>query len=311
MRLAILFSGQGNQQPAHLEALRHAPPAAQSITEALAAQIPDLWRMPDPPLALLQTNRIAQPLIFASQLALWRQLAPHLPRPMALAGYSLGEMAACCVAGCFTAEEGVALCAERAAAMDACVDTPAGLLAIAGLPAASSEAIAADCGLAVAIRNGPDHLVLGGPEPALQHAARQAEHLGAARIVRLGVTTPSHTPWLTPAAERFAAHLDSLHPEPHTQRLTTPVLSAIDGRPATQRQAALQALARQIDHPLDWTACQNAIAERQPDAILEIGPGNALARMWAERHPHIPVRASDDFRSVEGIVEWVGKQGRG
>ncbi len=311
MRLAILFSGQGNQQPAHLEALRHAPPAAESITEALAAQIPDLWRMPDPPLALLQTNRIAQPLIFASQLALWRQLAPRLPRPMALAGYSLGEMAACCVAGCFTAEAGVALCAERAAAMDACVDTPAGLLAIAGLPAASSEAIAADCGLAVAIRNGPDHLVLGGPDPALQHAARQAEHLGAARIVRLGVTTPSHTPWLTPAAERFAAHLASLHPEPHTQRLTTPVLSAIDGRPASQSQAALQALARQIDHPLDWTACQNAIVERQPDAILEIGPGNALARMWAERHPHIPVRASDDFRSVEGIVEWVGKQGRG
>lgn len=329
MRLAILFSGQGNQQPAHLEALRQtlpptqgpglaAPPAdspAPSLVQTLAAHIPDVWQMPDVPLALLQTNRVAQPLIFASQLALWQQLAQRLPRPVAVAGYSLGEMAACCVAGCFTAEEGIALCAERAAAMDACIDTPAGLLAIVGLPAAKSEALAADCGLAVAIRNGPDHLVLGGPEPALQRAAAQAEHLGAARVVRLGVTTPSHTPWLAAAAQRFATHLAthlaSPHPEPHSQRLTTPVLSAIDGRPASQSQPALQALARQIDHPLDWTACQDAIAERQPDAILEIGPGNALARMWAERHPHIPVRASDEFRSVEGIAEWVGKQGRG
>ncbi len=315
MRLAILFSGQGNQQPAHLEALRQALPIAKSITEALAEHIPDVWQMPDVPLALLQTNRIAQPLIFASQLALWQQLAQRLPRPVAVAGYSLGEMAACCVAGCFGAEEGIALCAERAAAMDACIDTPAGLLAIAGLPAASSEALAADYGLAVAIRNGPDHLVLGGPEPGLQRAAQQAEHLGAARVVRLGVTTPSHTPWLAAAAQRFATHLAthlaSPHLEPHPQRLTTPVLSAIDGRPASQSQAALQALARQIDHPLDWTACQDAIAERQPDAILEIGPGNALARMWAERHPHIPVRAGDEFRSVEGIVEWVEKQGRG
>ncbi|NML29080.1 malonate decarboxylase subunit epsilon [Zoogloea dura] len=337
MRLAILFSGQGNQQPAHLEALRQAPPIAKSLAEpltdaladspteslteslaqALAARIPDVWQMPDVPLALLQTNRIAQPLIFASQLALWQQLAQRLPRPVAVAGYSLGEMAACCVAGCFSAEEGIALCAERAAAMDACIDTPAGLLAIAGLPAACSEALAADCGLAVAIRNGPDHLVLGGPEPGLQRAARQAEQLGAARVVRLGVTTPSHTPWLAAAAERFARRLASLHPglhaqpQPQAQRLTTPVFSAIDGRPAWQGPAALQALARQIDHPLDWTACQDAIAERQPDAILEIGPGNALARMWAERHPHIPIRASDEFRSVEGIVEWVEKQGRG
>jgi len=43
----------------------------------------------------------------------------------------------------------------------------------------------------------------------------------------------------------------------------------------------------------------------QPDAVLEIGPGNALAKLFGELAPAIPVRASDDFRSVDGIVRWL------
>ena len=71
----------------------------------------------------------------------------------------------------------------------------------------------------------------------------------------------------------------------------------------------MDALARQISTPLDWDACLGAVLEMQPDAVLEIGPGNALARMWAERAPQVPVRASDDFRSVEGIAAWVKARG--
>jgi [acyl-carrier-protein] S-malonyltransferase len=299
MRLAILFSGQGNQQPEHLARLR------ASVSPALGAQLatsmPSIWHGGDVVASDLQANCIAQPLIFALQMNLWQQLQPHLPRPVCVAGYSLGEMAACAAAGAFSAESGVAWCAERARLMDACVSGPAGLLAVLGLRAEAVEAIAVACGLAVAIRNGPDHFVLGGLAAGLVQAGMLAEAQGASRVVRLGVATPSHTPLLAQATEGFALRLRACS----SARLAFPVLSAINGRSARRAADALDALARQISIPLDWDACLRAVLEMQPDAVLEIGPGNALARMWGERGSGVPVRASDDFRSVEGMIAWV------
>ncbi|WP_079436837.1 acyltransferase domain-containing protein [Zoogloea sp. LCSB751] len=314
MRLAILFSGQGNQQPAHFDALRQG--AAPELGAALAAAIPETWSSAAPSVAELQANRVAQPLIFACQMHLWRQLQPALPRPVAVAGYSLGEMAACCAAGAFPLEAGVALCAQRAALMDACVAGSAGLLAVLGLRAEAVAELAARCGLMVAIRNGPDHFVLGGHAAGLAEAEQLAQAAGASRVVRLGVGTPSHTPLLAAASAGFAPLLAPASAgfapllAPHRSgRLAFPVFSAIDGRAARTAADGMDALARQISTPLDWDACLGAVLEMQPDVVLEIGPGNALARMWGERDSGVPVRASDDFRSAAGIIDWVNARG--
>ena len=117
----------------------------------------------------------------------------------------------------------------------------------------------------------------------------------------LAVRTPSHTPWLAAASEAFRRHLSDL-PE---RRLAFPVLSAIDGQASRLAGAARDALARQISAPLDWAACLHAVSELQPDAVLEIGPGSALSKLFAEVAPTVPVRASDDFRSPAGIVDWL------
>jgi [acyl-carrier-protein] S-malonyltransferase len=71
----------------------------------------------------------------------------------------------------------------------------------------------------------------------------------------------------------------------------------------------MDALARQLCTPLDWEACLGAVLEMQPRAVLELGPGNALARMWTERGTGVPVRAADEFRSLAGILDWVRSQG--
>ncbi|MBS1130564.1 MAG: Acyl transferase region [Proteobacteria bacterium] len=250
---------------------------------------------------ILAKNKIAQPLIFAQQMLLWGSLQSHLPRPICAAGYSLGEMAACSAAGAFTAIEGIALCAERAAAMDGAVAGEHGMLAVLGLDDALVATMAAEAGLAVAIRNAPRHLVVAGPLAGIAAVADKFAAAGASRLVHLAVQTPSHTPLLAKAAVEFGKRLDGL-PD---RRLVFPVLSAIDATAVRTARPALDALARQICTPLDWAACLQAVREMQPDAVLEIGPGNALAKLFGELAPAIPVRACDDFRSVEGIVRWV------
>lgn len=301
MRLALLFSGQGLQHAVHLAQARAL--ASPELAAALASALPELWAAPAMTLepARLCHNAQAQPLIFGLQMGWWQALAPHLPRPVCVAGYSLGEMAACAVAGLFDGPTGVALCATRARLMDACVAEPAGLLALRGPTRAQVDAFAARHRLALAICNGPTQHILGGRAADLATAEQAARQLpGLENVQRLAVNTPSHTPLLAPASAAFIAHLPSA-----PARLRLPVLSAQDGQLLRDAPSSAAALARQLSHPLDWARCLEAVRERQPDAVLEIGPGNALARLWAERHPDIPARAVDEFRGVEGVVDWV------
>jgi [acyl-carrier-protein] S-malonyltransferase len=49
----------------------------------------------------------------------------------------------------------------------------------------------------------------------------------------------------------------------------------------------------------------DAIAERRVRRVLELGPGTTLARLWNARHPAIPARAIDEFRSPAAAARWV------
>jgi len=297
MRLALLFSGQGGQRPEHWQQLATIDgPLGEQVRQTLPATV-DLEN--------LAKNSIAQPLIFGLQMQLWSQLQPRLPRPICAAGYSLGEMAACCAANLFTPETGLGLTVERARLMDEAAAGEHGMLAVLGLDDGLVAELAGKAGLAVAIRNAPRHLVVAGPLAGIAQAAARFEAAGASRLVHLAVRTPSHTALLSNAAVDFKKCLDLLPTVQADSRLAFPVLSAIDATPARRAATAGAALARQLSTPLDWAACQQAIVEMQPDAVLEIGPGNALARLFAEHAPTIPVRASDDFRSIDGIVGWV------
>ena len=57
----------------------------------------------------LTRNRVAQPTLCAWQLGAWRLLADALPPPVLIAGYSVGEVAACAAAGGYAGEEAIAL----------------------------------------------------------------------------------------------------------------------------------------------------------------------------------------------------------
>jgi [acyl-carrier-protein] S-malonyltransferase len=175
-------------------------------------------------------------------------------------------------------------------------------MAIMGLSLNDIEKITTSSNTHLAIINPEQHYVIGGLEQDLQHAGQLAHEQGAMRVVRLSVQTPSHTALLQSATPAFARHLA---PYRNKAPLTFKVLSAMDGRAAMLAAQALDALADQISHAMDWVACLQAIRELQPDAVLEIGPGRAMARMWNAIYPDIPARAIDDFRSPLGIQKWV------
>jgi [acyl-carrier-protein] S-malonyltransferase len=126
---------------------------------------------------------------------------------------------------------------------------------------------------------------------------------GARRCVRLAVRTPSHTPLLASAQAPLA---EALAPWA-SGRLAVPVVSGIDGRAHRDAGEAVHALAAQVARPVAWSTCMDTLLEYAPDAALEIGPGNALARMLGERAPDLAVRSIDDFSSDDAVLEWLGR----
>jgi [acyl-carrier-protein] S-malonyltransferase len=237
-------------------------------------------------------------------LATWVTLSARLPAPTLFAGYSVGELAAYGCAGALPVDGVLRLAQRRAELMDRASGAASGLVAVRGLKRSTVDALCAEIGAEIAIINGPDHFILGGPADILGTLERAAFARGASTARRLRVGVASHTSRLAPASRDFAlalAQSDLTDP-------ATPVLAGINGMPVRDRTAATETLARQLSCTVDWQACLGTAMEMDCRVFLELGPGCALARMARELSSEIAARSVQEFRSLEGVTEWVAKQ---
>jgi [acyl-carrier-protein] S-malonyltransferase len=304
-RLLILCPGQGAQHAAMFDMAR---------AGAAAATLLDSWQA-DPELGpllagvadggALFANRVAQPAIVAASLAMWAALRDSLPLPVLAAGYSIGELAAYGVAGALAPADAVRLAARRARLMDACVGpgAPQGMVALSGMPIAAIAALLPGFGFHPAILNGDDALVAGGPASAREQLVEAAVAAGA-RATVLPVGVASHTPLLRAAVTPFA----ELLAQQAWAAPAFPVLAGISAEKVEEVDSAMHTLSRQIAEPIRWSDCMDACAEAGVSVALELGPGAALSRMLQARHPDIACRSVSEFRSLDGIYSWLGKQ---
>ena len=301
MSLALLYSGQGTQHPQMLPWLRGDAALVRATQAAL--QVDD-WRQALQEPGWARRNRNVQVLLTGIALAAWQELADDLPAPAAVAGYSVGELAAFGAAGVVTAEVAIALAAGRAQAMDAAAaGEPGGMVAVTGLGPASIDALCAAWQVSLAIQVAADAVVLGGPRAAVAAAADEAARLGA-KVSVLAIEVASHTAAMAPAAsafERVLARTPLSAP-------SVPLVCNATAQVVRDAPAAASALAAQIGQTVRWAQCLDAVQARQPRCVLEIGPGSALAAMWNRRFPDCPARSADEFRSAGALLAWVQRQ---
>nr|AGU11475.1 Acyl transferase domain [uncultured organism] len=303
MTLALLFPGQGVQHPDLMHWLDGDPAAAGPLA-AMATRLGADWRVRLADEAWATSNRVAQCLMTGTSLAAWRALERRLPPPMAVAGYSVGELAAFGAAGVFDDEAALSLADARGQAMDACAaGHGAGLLSANGVAPATVTSLCERFDLDVAIDIAPDRVVLGGEKAALAAASAELQADGA-DVVWLKVRIASHTRWMRTASDSFAGHL-----VPLAWRPAVPwVVTNLDGTAQRGVAPLKRALAGQIASTVRWRDAMDTLAERRPGCVLEVGAGSALSRLWRIRCPDIPVRSVDEFNSVSAVVNWVSRQ---
>jgi [acyl-carrier-protein] S-malonyltransferase len=306
MSLAILCSGQGAQHPAMLDMIADHPAAMEVIKAGeaeLGFHLHDVLTRRDE----MFRNAIAQPLICLAQFALWTALRPDAPKPAAFCGYSVGELGAYACAGALDAAGLTRIAAARAALMDQAAATAhGGLLALQGLRRDEVARLCAGHRAWIAIAIGEEEFVIGGEDSALTKLGKEFSERGA-KLTRLKVGLASHTPLLSEAVQPFRALLTA-------SALTapaTPVVAGIDAAWVVRRETAIEKLALQLDHTVEWASCLDMLYERGCRVFLELGPGRALSRMAQARFDDAEARAVDDFRSLGGVSSWLAKHASG
>ncbi|WP_435975351.1 amino acid adenylation domain-containing protein [Streptomyces sp. Qhu_M48] len=232
-RLVFLLPGQGVLPDGQARALHaHAPAFREALEEAsghagvIGGRTLAAWCLdPDVSPDMRAGTDLAQPLLVAYGVALARQLRAWGVTPDAVAGHSVGEIAAACVAGTLSLGDAVRFAAERGRLM-AELCAPGAMAAVRGAEETVAALVAEARGaLSVAAVNGPEQVVLAGTESAVGRAVAELTARGIAAR-RLGVSRAFHSPLVEPALGPLADAAGALVLRPSSTPLISTVTAA-------------------------------------------------------------------------------------
>jgi [acyl-carrier-protein] S-malonyltransferase len=273
--VALVFPGQGSQQPAMAAAWRDHPAFAR-WAEAGDLLGWDVARLGvEAPADELREPRKCQVALFTHQAVLleaWH--AAGGAEPVAVAGHSLGEYNALLAAGVLGFGEGLRLVDARARLTgEAARQRPGRMVACLGFDVDDVTAAAADAGAHVANDNAPGQVVVSGTEEALDRlAGALAGGPGRGKVVRLEVGAAYHSPHMEPALEPFD---EALAAAPFADA-AVPVVANVDAAPHTGAAEWPELLRRQVTSPVRWRETVTALPGLAVTDVVELGASPVL-----------------------------------
>jgi [acyl-carrier-protein] S-malonyltransferase len=274
--LVIVAPGQGAQTPGFLEPWLEDPRFASRFDWLSTVAGIDLAHYGTKADAeTIRETQIAQPLLVATGLVAALEVFPHpadvFDQIGAVAGHSVGEIAAITGARVITAEQAMVLVRERGKAMaEAAGRTPTGMTAVLGGDREEVLAAIDKHGLTAANDNGPGQIVAAGTLEQLQSFADEPPT--KARLMPLSVAGAFHTHHMEPAVGHLAALARSV--SVHDPR--TRVISNRDGQVIHHGREVLARIVGQIASPVRWDLCLETMEDLGVTGILEMPPAGTL-----------------------------------
>jgi acyl transferase domain-containing protein len=286
-QVAFLFSGQGAQHAGMGRGLYESEPAFREQVDTCAEILRphldmDLTRLLFPAEGhaeeaddQLRRTEYTQPALFTVEYALarlWHSLGVD---PEVVMGHSIGEYVAACIAGVLTLEDALALVAARGKMMQQL--PPGAMLAV---PLAEPEVQPYLDRLDLAATNDYTSCVLTG---ALDEVTRLRDELDQQGIPTklLNTSHAFHSRMMDPLLDDFRRMVEEV--PLRTPRL--PYVSNVTGDWITSTEATNPAYwAKHVRSPVRWAQGLRRVLEAPARALVEVGPGQTLARIVA-RHP--------------------------
>ena len=302
--IALLAPGQGSQTPGMLSPWLELPGTAEKMASWSTVSGLDLARLGTTATAEEITDTaVTQPLVVAATLLAHQELTRRgvladAGDDLLVAGHSVGEIAACAIAGVISADDAVALAATRGAEMaKACADEPTGMSAVLGGDEAEVLARLEQLDLVPANRNAAGQIVAAGRLSALDKLAEDPP--AKARVRALGVAGAFHTEFMASALDGYAAAVQNVA----TAEPTAVLLSNRDGQPASSAADAIEKLVAQLTRPVRWDLCSETLRQRNVKAIVEFPPAGALSGIAKRELRGVPTHAVKAPADLDGLAE--------
>ncbi|NJC11465.1 enediyne polyketide synthase [Micromonospora profundi] len=286
-QLGFLFPGQGSGRGTSGGAMRRRFAEADAVFAKAAL----------PTDGDMVATEVAQPRIVAGSLAGLQVLTALGVHATVAVGHSLGELTALHWAGAMDEDALLRLAVQRGRAMGEHGMT--GGMARISAPAADVEELIRGAGVVIAAANGPRQTVVAGPVEAVEAACDRARNAGY-DAGRLPVSHAFHSPLVAKAAVVFGGAIDDHVWAPLTGR----VISTVTGEPVPADADLTGLLRDQITDPVLFQQAI-ALAAKEVDLLIEVGPGQVLSGLAASADLRAVALDTDD-ESLTGVLRVVG-----
>jgi [acyl-carrier-protein] S-malonyltransferase len=307
--LVIVAPGQGAQTPGFLSPWLEDPTFASRFHWLSTVAGIDLAHYgTDADAETIRETQIAQPLLVATGLIAALELFPHPADAFgqigAVAGHSVGELAAAAGARAITAEQAMVLVRERGKAMaEAAAKAATGMTAVLGGDREEVLAAIEAQGLVAANNNGPGQVVAAG---TVEQLKAFADHPPAkARLVPLSVAGAFHTEHMEPAV----GHMATLARSVSTHDARAPFISNRDGQVVQDGREIMKRLVGQIAQPVRWDLCMETMADLGVTGMLEMPPAGTLTGIARRALPGVETFALKTPDQLDDARAFCAKHG--
>jgi acyl transferase domain-containing protein/thioesterase domain-containing protein/acyl carrier protein len=235
----------------------------------------------------MEQTEIAQPAIFALQVALAALWDSYGVKPAAVVGHSVGEIAAAHVAGVLTLREAARVVFHRGRSMGSAPDT--GRMLAASLNAEQAQQIAAKYRgrVVIAAYNSPSSVTFSGEPAPLEEIAKILEEKGIFNRFLL-VNYAFHSSQMDPAKAGLLSALRQVE----TSRARIPIWSTVTGKITDGLNMTARYWWRNVREPVRFSAAIAGLAARGHSCFLELNAHPALAPVISETLAQTAVRGT-------------------
>ncbi len=299
--IALLCPGQGSQKPGFMNSWLEIPEYKnnmEQLSDVIGLDLIMHGTVSDE--GTIRDTAIAQPLIVAASIATANLL--ELFEVSAVAGHSVGEVAAGYVAGILSEADAMKLVQVRANAMaKAAKSSDTGMAAVLGGEVEVVLETLKNHNLTPANYNGAGQIVAAGSAEAIRELV--ANPPTGAKVIALSVAGAFHTSYMESAVSELADFANGINVSDPNKT----IWSNHEAEEILSGEDYIEKLVGQVANSVRWDLCMGAMTKAGVTGVIELSPAGALAGLAKRGMPGVEIVALKEPTDLDAAREMIAR----